>query len=153
MNKELNYLKGELATLEEHSAGFPAWLSLTNELDREKKYYIKVEKEDKSISRRMQNYYFGVLIKTILDWNVETGVFLYEGTDEEVVDKDEMDSILRNYFYNTKVVINGKVLKLPKTLKLNKANMSECCEYFDVLKRHFAKQDLFIEDYDFGDRG
>ena len=109
----------------------------------------QVEPEKHNISRQMQKFYYSHLIGTIINWNIETGTFCYEGSETTITDKDEIDYILREFFFYKKVVIKNKVVKIPKTLKINKANMKECCNYFDTIIRFFATKGCFIDIYDF----
>ena len=109
--------------------------------------YLKfyTEKEMNSITRKMQSFYFGVILKQIKEWNIETGVFCYEETDEPILDIDILDSFFREKFYSVKVSTAKGVSIIPKTLKLSKANRKDVLEYFDTIIRIMAKLGLFIE--------
>jgi hypothetical protein len=142
----INYRAGATAKVSEHLIEIGKFLI---NIPAEKLVRITVEPAKSNISRQMQKFYFSHLIGEIIQWNIKTGTFTYGDTGQTVVDKDEIDYILREHFFYKKVVIGKKVTKLPKTLKLNKANMKECCDYFDVIIRFFAEKDCFIGNYEF----
>jgi len=148
MEEKLDYKRGVLAIPKVHSERL--FMEFTNEkYDPKKRYRVIIEPENGNISRQMQNFYFGYLIKEIINWNIDTGTFTYYNTKETIVDKDSIDDILREHFYFRRVVIGDKITKIKKPLKLNKANMKECCDYFDTIIRFFADKNCFIDTYDF----
>jgi len=144
-----DYSLGHTTNIEMHLALMSCAFMDKEKYDPKKQYLITVEEEKSNISRQMQKFYFGYLIEVIKDWNIETGIFCYEGTETTIIDKDEIDYILREFFFCKKVSVKDRVIKIPKTLKLTKANMKECCNYFDTLIRFFAEKDCFINTYDF----
>ena len=149
INMEIDYTQGHLDTIKNHRTLLDLELFNNQKYDSDKKYLITVEPEKHNISRQMQRFYYGHLIKSIIQWNIETGIFCYEGTETTITDQDEIDYILREFFFSKKVTIKDKVVKIPKTLKMTKANMKECCDYFDTIMRFFATKGLDITGYDF----
>jgi hypothetical protein len=157
MNMEVDYAKGFTATPKDHRLLISAFLMKLELTAPDKEVYVEFSNPKNSISRQMQKFYFSYLVESVKQWNIKTGVFCYEDLPNEdgekvdltITDNDEIDHILREHFFYKKIVVGKKITKLPKTLKMNKANMKECCEYFDTLIRFFSDKGLFIETYDF----
>lgn len=110
-----------------------------------------VDSKVSKISRQMQKYYFGVILKTILDFNQETGIYKDNNTGMQYETVEELDYLMRYCFYYNMVDVNGVELRMPKTLKLSKANRPEVCHYFDRIMKFFAsKHGLVIPSPDDG---
>jgi hypothetical protein len=62
-----------------------------------------------------------------------------------------MDGFLRSKFYSVQVKTSKVVESIPKTLKMNKANRKEVCEYFEAIIQTFAKLGCLIESRDLND--
>ena len=104
----------------------------------------EMETKYSKITRKMQKYYWGVIIKSILEYNKETGIIVNQEINMEVDDEVELDYILRYYFYYQMVNINGVEIRMPKPLKLSKANRVEVCRYMDKVIRYMSTKELYI---------
>ncbi len=118
-------------------------LEIANQYPLYVKFYT--EAEVNCISSKMLSFYFGGILKQIKEWNVDTGYFCYAGTETPIVDVDVLDSFFRKMFYYTEVSTAKTSEKIAKTLKLNKANRKEVCEYFETIINTMARFGCLIE--------
>jgi len=125
---------------------YPVYISVLTEEE-----HSKLKKEQNSISRKMQRFYFKVIIEQIIEWNKTTEYFLDEDTGIAIVDKDLMDYFLRSAMYCVKIKTEKGSVRTPKTLKMNKANRKEVLDYFELIIRVMAVKGLAIQTIELGD--
>ncbi|QDP49756.1 MAG: hypothetical protein Unbinned6284contig1004_25 [Prokaryotic dsDNA virus sp.] len=95
------------------------------------------------ISRKMQEFYYSCILTQVLEFNLNSGV-LKDGTTGMLYETvNELDYLLRYYFYYKHLNINGIEVRMPKTLKLSKADRKDVCLYFDRILRYFQVKHNF----------
>lgn len=104
-----------------------------------------VEAKTSKISRQMQKFYYGALLPQIIEFNKETGIIVDSQTEMEITDIDAMDYFLRYFFYYSMQQVNDVEFRIPKTLKLTKAERPAVCNYFNMLIIYMAKKGLVIK--------
>jgi len=109
------------------------------------------EKEMNNITNRMLRFYFGVILKQIISWNAECGELCYKGTERPIVDVNTLDYYFRGALFFEEVESSKCSIKTAKTLKLDKANRKEACEYFELLIDVMAEKKCFIETRELND--
>ncbi len=95
------------------------------------------------ISRKMQEFYYGCILNQVLEFNLNSEVLKDGTTGMSYETVDELDYVLRYYFYYQYFDVNGVEIRIPKTLKLDKANRKDACLYFDRILRYFQVKHKF----------